>query len=205
MTRADAGAPSNEQRCSCISLRSSSTIGRIASAPRSMIARPPILTTCTQGRAGWDDRPRRAGQIGIEEGLARERRGDVLGVVGSVMGSASLRGDDACPRARRRARGSGCRRRGRSTCTSWMWRDALRKSSIGNSRIDGQPLAFISSTVIFGMNLAFFDVFGFAVLRPFSSLTKSSPSSRIAPRQGSIRRRFGRAGSPLGAGRVHRP
>jgi len=46
---ADARARQNEQ--TMLLKRSSSTIGRIASAPRSMIERPPIFTTCTQGRS----------------------------------------------------------------------------------------------------------------------------------------------------------
>src|SRR5262245_37036128 len=37
------------RRCSGKSDRSSSTSGRIASWPRSMMERPPIFTTCTQG------------------------------------------------------------------------------------------------------------------------------------------------------------
>src|SRR5262249_57349287 len=35
-----------------------------------------------------------------------------------------------------------------------------------------RPCAFISSTEIFGMNVAFVEVFGLAVYSPFSSLTK---------------------------------
>src|SRR6185312_4863236 len=38
------------KRCSGKSFRISSTSGRIASRPRSMMERPPIFTTCSQGR-----------------------------------------------------------------------------------------------------------------------------------------------------------
>src|SRR5215813_8759103 len=37
------------RRCSGSSARNSSTSGRIASWPRSMMERPPIFTTCSQG------------------------------------------------------------------------------------------------------------------------------------------------------------
>jgi hypothetical protein len=51
-----------------------------------------------------------------------------------------------------------------TTCTSRTQRAALSRSSIGNSRIESCiPFAFISSTEIFGMNLALFAVFGFSV------------------------------------------
>ncbi len=48
-----------------------------------MMERPPIFTTCSQGRSrigrtAGDG----AGEVAVEQGLARERRGDVLDGVG---------------------------------------------------------------------------------------------------------------------------
>ena len=48
---ADACSGQNEQTVLRQEIRSSSTSGRIASAPRSMMERPPIFTTCSQGRS----------------------------------------------------------------------------------------------------------------------------------------------------------
>src|SRR5271169_4346126 len=84
------------RRCSCISLRSSSTIGRITFAPRSMIERPPIFTTCTQGRSRIG-RPPATGRVRSESSSVWRASGEAtcLAVLAdSVMGLASLRGDD---------------------------------------------------------------------------------------------------------------
>src|SRR3984957_17092482 len=83
------------RRCSCISLRSSSTIGGITSAPRSMIDRPPIFTTCTQGRRRMG-RPPATGRVRSESSRVWRASGEATCLallVGSVM-SVSLRGDD---------------------------------------------------------------------------------------------------------------
>jgi hypothetical protein len=51
-----------------------------------------------------------------------------------------------------------------TTCTWRTWRADLSKSRTVNSRIEScSPFAFISVTVIFGMKVAPFEVFGFAV------------------------------------------
>jgi len=42
---------SMSRRCSGRSFRISSTMGKMASRPRSIMERPPILTTCSQGRS----------------------------------------------------------------------------------------------------------------------------------------------------------
>src|SRR5271169_466847 len=83
------------RRCSCISLRSSSTMGRIASAPRSMIERPPIFTTCTQGRSRMG-RPPATGRVRSESSRVWRASGEAtcLAVLERSVMSASLRGDD---------------------------------------------------------------------------------------------------------------
>src|SRR4029077_7399716 len=84
------------KRCSFITLRSSSTIGRIASAPRSMIERPPIFTTCTQGRSRMG-RPPATGRVRSESSKVWRASGEATCLAEldrSVMGLASLRGDD---------------------------------------------------------------------------------------------------------------
>src|SRR5580698_6943562 len=84
------------RRCSCISLRSSSTSGRIASAPRSMIERPPIFTTCTQGRSRMG-RPPATGRVRSELSRVWRASGEatcLAELAGSVIGVASLCADD---------------------------------------------------------------------------------------------------------------
>src|SRR6202040_84482 len=99
----------------------------------------------------------------VEEGLARERRGDVLDLVGVGHGDGSLQlavmmvptGSPAS--ARVRLPGT----RPFTTCTWRTWRADLSRSRTVNSRIEScSPLAFISVTEIFGMKVAPFDVFG---------------------------------------------
>src|ERR1700733_11039663 len=84
------------RRFSCISLRSSSTSGRIASAPRSMIERPPIFTTCTQGKS-LIGRPPATGRVRLESRSVWRASGDatcLAELAGSVIGLISLRADD---------------------------------------------------------------------------------------------------------------
>ena len=93
---ADAGTGQNEQTVLRQKLRNSSTSGRIASWPRSMMERPPIFTTCTQGRSRIG-RPPATGRVrsSSRRVLACERRGDVLDLVGVSHGEFSLaRGND---------------------------------------------------------------------------------------------------------------
>src|SRR6202789_4163473 len=83
------------RRCSFITSRTSSTIGRIASAPRSMIERPPIFTTCTQGRSRIG-RPPATGRVRLESSSVWRASGEatcLAVLVDLVMGLASLRGD----------------------------------------------------------------------------------------------------------------
>src|ERR1700679_3644368 len=83
------------RRCSFITSRSSSTIGRIASAPRSMIERPPIFTTCTQGRSRIG-RPPATGRVRSESSSVWRASGEATCLAESVRSvmSISLRGDD---------------------------------------------------------------------------------------------------------------
>src|SRR6202044_2336856 len=81
------------RRCSFITSRSSSTIGRMASAPRSMIERPPIFTTCTQGRSRIG-RPPAMGRVRLESRSVWRARGEATCLADSVIGLASLRADD---------------------------------------------------------------------------------------------------------------
>src|SRR5215475_2890539 len=106
------------------------------------------------------------GEIAVEEGLACERRGDVLDLVGVSHGDGSLQLAvmmvPTCSPASARVRLPGTRPF--TTCTSRTYRAEASRSSTGNSRIEScSPLAFISATEILGMKVASFEVFGFAV------------------------------------------
>src|SRR5262249_21410793 len=82
-------------RCSGSSARSSSTIGRIASWPRSMIERPPILTTCTQGRSRIGRAPA-TGLVRSRSSRVWRASGEATCLMWLVSGIAipSTRGDD---------------------------------------------------------------------------------------------------------------
>src|ERR1700722_6326747 len=85
------------RRCSGRSFRSSSTSGRIASRPRSMMARPPIFTTCSQGsnRIG---RPPATGCVSSPSSRVWRASGEatcLMSLVVSAMAMVlSARGDD---------------------------------------------------------------------------------------------------------------
>src|SRR5215471_12492425 len=106
------------------------------------------------------------GEIAVEQGLARERRGDVLDLVGVGHGDGSrqlaVMMVPTCSPASARVRLPATRPF--TTCTSRTYRAEASRSSTGNSRIEScRPRAFISATEILGMKVAFFEVFGFAV------------------------------------------
>src|SRR6202050_869472 len=77
-------------------LHFSSTCEGIATPPRSMIERPPIFTTCTQGRSRIG-RPPATGRVSSESSRVWRASGEATCLaegVASVMGVASLRAAD---------------------------------------------------------------------------------------------------------------
>src|SRR5262249_52623256 len=78
-------------------LRSSSTSGRIASAPRSMMERPPIFTTCSQGRS-WIGCLSATGRVSSLSRRVWRASGEatclILLVVSAMAVNLSARGDD---------------------------------------------------------------------------------------------------------------
>src|SRR5215467_1827390 len=89
------------RRCSGKRFRSSSTSGRIASAPRSMMERPPILTTCSQGRS-WIGRLSATGRVSSLSRRVWRASGEVtcliLLVVLAMVVDLSARSDDGADR-----------------------------------------------------------------------------------------------------------
>src|SRR6185312_1446873 len=106
-------------------------------------------------------------ECAVEEGLARERRGDVLDLVDGVghgdgFSQLAVMMVPTCSPASARVRLPGTRPF--TICTSRTYRAEASRSSTGNSRIEScSPFAFISATEIFGIKVAPFEVFGFAV------------------------------------------
>src|SRR5579871_5752456 len=83
-------------RCSGSSARSSSTSGRIASWPRSMMERPPIFTTCSQGKSLIGRVPA-TGRVRLPSRSVWRASGEATCLIWLVSGMAmfsSARGDD---------------------------------------------------------------------------------------------------------------
>src|SRR6516165_11609839 len=85
------------KRCSGRRFRSSSTSGRIASGPRSMMERPPIFTTCSQGRS-WIGRLSATGRVSSASSRVWRASGEatclISVVVSAIAVTLSARGDD---------------------------------------------------------------------------------------------------------------
>src|SRR6185295_18838831 len=85
------------RRCSGSRFRSSSTSGRIASAPRSMMERPPTFTTCSQGRS-WIGRLSATGRVSSLSRRVWRASGEptclMLLLVLAIAVTLSARGDD---------------------------------------------------------------------------------------------------------------
>src|SRR5262245_43599121 len=85
------------RRCSGRRFRSSSTSGRITSGPRSMMERPPIFTTCNQGRI-WIGRLSATGRVSSASRRVWRASGEptclMSLVVSAIAVTLSARGDD---------------------------------------------------------------------------------------------------------------
>src|SRR5262249_45517915 len=94
------------RRCSGSSARNSSTIGRIASWPRSIMERPPIFTTCTQGSSLIGRLPA-TGRVSLSSSRVWRASGEATCLIWLMSFMAlftSLRGDDGADMlARKRA------------------------------------------------------------------------------------------------------